>query len=76
MYIRTSSFVSLETTFYIACNTTRVCDPKMQQSPDIFSQIKIPLRKVNFALVKKGARGGIETDFSEPVRITKTCLPL
>ena len=31
MYIRTSSFVSLETTFYFACNPTRVCWPKMQQ---------------------------------------------
>ena len=27
MYIRTSLFVSLETTFYFACNSTRVCWP-------------------------------------------------
>ena len=31
MYIRTSSFVSLETTFYIACIQQGFVDPKMQQ---------------------------------------------
>ena len=30
MYIRTSSFVSLETTFYIACIQQGFVDPRMQ----------------------------------------------
>ena len=33
MYIRTSLFVSLETTFYIACIQQGFVDPKMQQTP-------------------------------------------